>query len=80
MPRIVGDKNKSPKHSQAAVDRERSAAWAMTKNIIDHGNKKKRVEQEYYNSQCGPITISYKTVTKITIRHLNPNMVVRLND
>jgi len=79
MARIVGDKNKSPKHSQAAVDRERSAAWAMTKNIIDHGKTKKRAEEKYYNSQCGPISISYKTVTKITVRYLNPNIVTTLN-
>jgi len=78
--RIVGDKNKSPRHSQAAVDRERSAAWAMTKNIIDHGHRKKRAEEKYYNSLCGPITITYTTKTKITVRRLNPNMLVKMND
>jgi len=67
MVRPVGVKNKSPKHSQAEADRERSAVLQMTKRILDHWEQNKAKDLDHYNSQCGPVSVTYTTRTKITI-------------
>ena len=62
MAKPVGTKQRKPKNWETANGRDRNHALAAFRKVKRAEKRKKSQFQEYYESMCGPVTITYKEV------------------